>query len=405
MTQPGRVLRPVDPKRPLVLHTDWSVHGISAVLGQVDDEGHEYMCACISRSLNKHERNYPSYKGELLALAWAVRMFCHHLHGTSFKLVNDHQPLLWIMKARDLNGQYARWQLLLQEYEFEIVHRAGIKYTNADVLSRFPLSSSRDDSGAQFDSDIAGIARAIFTRSAPVSCPDIDSCAPRFKDLLRAGAPHIADHTYMDSAMRDPTLDELDPKSRRHVDELNQVVLAVVRELALAPSFPSKVQEALTDAKQLDEWYKPPQYGAGLRTHALDTSIIGPAFFPAVKQEGLVLIKLCAGIRTMLHALLRAGVRIRYHYYVDKDPIAKSVMREQLFNLSAKYPDAFPITAHAAAFDLPQHVSRVTREKLRDTLSWEQLPYLVTAGRVVLSPLSLFKLVLAHIGCGTTGLI
>jgi hypothetical protein len=48
MTQPGRVLRPVDPERPLVLHTDWSIHGIGAVLGQVDDEGREYMCACIS---------------------------------------------------------------------------------------------------------------------------------------------------------------------------------------------------------------------------------------------------------------------------------------------------------------------------------------------------------------------
>ncbi len=72
MSQPGRVLRPIHPDRELILHTDWSNHGIGAVLGQKDDDGLEYMCGCISRSLNKHERNYPSYKGELLALAWAV---------------------------------------------------------------------------------------------------------------------------------------------------------------------------------------------------------------------------------------------------------------------------------------------------------------------------------------------
>jgi hypothetical protein len=104
MTEPNRVLRSVDANRPLVLHTDWSTYGIGAVLGQLDESGHEYLCACISRSLNKHERNYPSYKGELLALAWAVRMFRHHLYGMHFTVVTDHQPLLWLMKARDLNG-------------------------------------------------------------------------------------------------------------------------------------------------------------------------------------------------------------------------------------------------------------------------------------------------------------
>jgi hypothetical protein len=97
--QQGSVLRHVDKKRPLILHTDWSNHGIGAVLGQVDENGLEYLCACASRSLNKHEKNYPSYKGELLALAWAVRSFRTHLHGTKFKLVTDHQPLTWLMKA------------------------------------------------------------------------------------------------------------------------------------------------------------------------------------------------------------------------------------------------------------------------------------------------------------------
>jgi RNase H-like domain found in reverse transcriptase len=112
MTEEGRVLRPIDKDRPLILHTDWSVHGVGAVLGQKDDDGNEYLCACISRSLNKHEKRYPAYKGELLALAWAVKSFRMHLHGLKFTLVTDHAPLTWLMKARELNGQYARWQLL-----------------------------------------------------------------------------------------------------------------------------------------------------------------------------------------------------------------------------------------------------------------------------------------------------
>jgi transposase InsO family protein len=158
MTTYGRVLRRIDPNRELILHTDWSNHGIGAVLGQKDDDGNEYLCGCVSRSLNKHEKNYPSYKGELLALAWAVRSYRTHVHGTKFQLFTDHQPLTWLMKARDLTGQYSRWQMMLQEYDFVINHRPGAKHQNADVLSRFPCKTTEDRTGARMDVELVAAA-------------------------------------------------------------------------------------------------------------------------------------------------------------------------------------------------------------------------------------------------------
>ena len=90
-------------------------------------------------------------------MTWAIHTFRPHVHGTKFRLVTDHQPLLWLMKARDLNGQYARWQMMLQEHDFEIEHRAGVKHNNADVLSRFPMAHTHDRTGTQFDPDpVAG---------------------------------------------------------------------------------------------------------------------------------------------------------------------------------------------------------------------------------------------------------
>ncbi|KAJ9514833.1 hypothetical protein QJQ45_028503 [Haematococcus lacustris] len=78
---PGLVLRRADPDRPFTLHTDWSTAGCGAVLGQTDDAGREYMVACISRSNNKHERNYSSYQAfrttpspSSTALATSTRM-------------------------------------------------------------------------------------------------------------------------------------------------------------------------------------------------------------------------------------------------------------------------------------------------------------------------------------------
>jgi hypothetical protein len=62
-----------------MVNTDWSNHGIGAVLGQLKEEGHEYIVACISRSLNKHEDNYSSYEGEMLAAVWAIKTFRPYL--------------------------------------------------------------------------------------------------------------------------------------------------------------------------------------------------------------------------------------------------------------------------------------------------------------------------------------
>ena len=115
-------MRRIGPLKQLILHTDWSKGGIGAVLGQLDDEGREYMCACASRSLNVHERNYTPWKGELLAVVWAIKHFRVYLHGVHFEVVTDHKPLLWLLSQQDPEGQHACWVLSLQEYDFHVRH-------------------------------------------------------------------------------------------------------------------------------------------------------------------------------------------------------------------------------------------------------------------------------------------
>jgi hypothetical protein len=118
------------------------------VLGQKDDDGNEYLCGCVSRSLNKHEKNYPSYKGELLALAWAVRSFRTHVHGTKFQLFTDLQPLDMADEGKRPNRSVLPVADDAQEYDFDINHRPGAKHQN-DVLSRFPCKSTDDRTGAR----------------------------------------------------------------------------------------------------------------------------------------------------------------------------------------------------------------------------------------------------------------
>ncbi len=144
------VLRRPDARRPFQLHTDWSMLGIGAVLTQKDDDGKEYVIAYASRSNNNAESKYSSYEGECLAVVWAVAHFRPYLYGQSFTLVTDHQPLKWLMESDKLTGKLARWALLLQEYDFEIVHKAGLQNLDADGLSRNPSSVEEDLTGARW---------------------------------------------------------------------------------------------------------------------------------------------------------------------------------------------------------------------------------------------------------------
>ncbi len=132
-----------------ILHTNQSAFDIGAILGQLDEEGKEYVIDNASRSNNKVENNYFSYEGECLAVVWAVIHFRPYLYGTNFSLYTDHEPIKWLMTNDKLTSKLARWALILQEYDFKVIHRPGITHQNADTMSRRPLTSSKDFSKAR----------------------------------------------------------------------------------------------------------------------------------------------------------------------------------------------------------------------------------------------------------------
>ncbi|EEC04889.1 polyprotein of retroviral origin, putative, partial [Ixodes scapularis] len=66
----------------------------------------------------------------------AVRHFRCYLYGRRFRVVTDCNYLRWLMTCQDPSSRLARWNLLLQEHDFQIVHRAGKQNQIADALSR-----------------------------------------------------------------------------------------------------------------------------------------------------------------------------------------------------------------------------------------------------------------------------
>ena len=65
-----------------------------------------------------------------------------YLYGRAFTLRTDHAALRWLLNFRCSEGQTARWLQELQQYNFKVEHRRGLKHKNADALSRRPCLSS-----------------------------------------------------------------------------------------------------------------------------------------------------------------------------------------------------------------------------------------------------------------------
>lgn len=50
----------------------------------------------------------------------------------------------WLINVKDPSSRLARWNLALQEYDFEIIHKQGNAHSNVDTLSRIPIRQVSD---------------------------------------------------------------------------------------------------------------------------------------------------------------------------------------------------------------------------------------------------------------------
>lgn len=126
-----------------IVTTDASQFAISGILSQ-GELGKDRPCAYTSRLLNNHEINYSTYEKEALAIIYSIRQFRPYLYGNKFIVQTDHKPLCWLRTTKDPTSRLTRWRLKLEEYDFEIIYKAGTLNVNADALSRNPVLNSNE---------------------------------------------------------------------------------------------------------------------------------------------------------------------------------------------------------------------------------------------------------------------
>jgi hypothetical protein len=101
--------------------------------------------AYASKGLTVAQRRFHPMEGECYALIWGIMHFRQYLHRTRFTFRIDHKPLEWLATVSNASGRRGRWIHLLQDFDFKIIHRLGLRHTNVDALSRNPVGKASED--------------------------------------------------------------------------------------------------------------------------------------------------------------------------------------------------------------------------------------------------------------------
>lgn len=109
---------------------------LGAIFWQHQKDRREKPIYYACQRMSPAEWKYTTKEREALAVVYAYKKFRHYLLGYRFVFHTDHDSLKYLVNKLDIFGWIARWILLLQELNYEVVVKPGKANSNANFLSR-----------------------------------------------------------------------------------------------------------------------------------------------------------------------------------------------------------------------------------------------------------------------------
>ena len=179
---------------------------MGAILAQKDEKGREKVICYASRATKEREAQLGSTMGELCAVVLGILHYELYLRGQRFMVYTDHATLAWLRSARQLTGKLYRWQVILEQFDFEVLYKPGTNHQNTDALSRMPQSGGPDaleDAGdlpgfMQQEEEVVQMRRSFFMRGVERLRLATTSCRDPADPLPIEQIPYVIDRIRLD---------------------------------------------------------------------------------------------------------------------------------------------------------------------------------------------------------------
>jgi hypothetical protein len=108
-----------DYNRDYILYISTSSVLVVGFLVQLGDENREHVIYYISKNLSGPPLKYKHEEKLALAIILAVQKLCYYILLHTTKVVADSNPMQYSLSRQQINGKFARWIVILQEYDLE----------------------------------------------------------------------------------------------------------------------------------------------------------------------------------------------------------------------------------------------------------------------------------------------
>ena len=113
------VIHPLDYSKDFLLYIASSTTTIAMVLVQENPDGQEHVIYYASKNLMDFETQYSHVEKLALATVIAVQKFCHYIFLCTTTVLENQNPMYYILTRQVLGGKYSRWIVILQEFDLE----------------------------------------------------------------------------------------------------------------------------------------------------------------------------------------------------------------------------------------------------------------------------------------------
>jgi len=92
---------------------------MEGVLIQLGDDGHEHVIYYISKNISGPPLKSNHEEKLTLVVVLALQKLLHYILLCTTKVVEDYNPMQYLLSHRQINGKFSRWIVILHEYDLK----------------------------------------------------------------------------------------------------------------------------------------------------------------------------------------------------------------------------------------------------------------------------------------------